>query len=597
MFETLSDKDLTKLPRMTRWFNPSLLCRLLLKVIVADLFGQYADRRLVHAALDPASNEKHNERADIRKLVAGVSSHGDDQGVWIDYVSDLGDGFDATYAIAYLIAQEKLTLGACALPRGSALFMGGDQVYPTASRAEYNLKLRTPYGLAAPNRPGSRHPPVFIIPGNHDWYDGLASFLALFCRKRPTALGNWRTRQRRSYFATRLTDDCWLWGVDIALTADMDQPQADYFVAIAAGMPEGASIILCSAEPGWYGAEKKTASYRILSYAARLADNAGKKLRIPLVLSGDTHHYCRYSSEEGGTQFITSGGGGAFLHGTHQLKDEIRADWLRRDGTVLSLLTSPADGHAPSGTPACYPSREESRVLLRSNWLFPVTNWEFSFELLGPLFLATGFVLSLAPRLDLALGLFVALGFGLFAYGRYQEKEQSAVLLLAMAFGHAAIQFGAAILLTWLTMSLDAGWLNLHAGPWWLWFTALALVLVPIGGAVSGLIFGANLYLTCRFADANHNDAFSAMRLNSHRHFLRLRIDPEIITVYAVGLNVVPARTAWRVSRVGEGPMIVPTSPIAPHLIEEPIIVRRRQASATSDVKAPHEIAPNADGS
>src|SRR4030095_15029834 len=70
--------------------------------------------------------------------------------------------------------------------------------------------------------------PVYAIPGNHDWYDGLLMFLAFFCRKKPWHIGGWRTRQRRSYFALRVTEKWWIWCIDIQLANDMDQPQADY---------------------------------------------------------------------------------------------------------------------------------------------------------------------------------------------------------------------------------------------------------------------------------------------------------------------------------------------------------------------------------
>ena len=85
---------------------------------------------------------------------------------------------------------------------------------------------------------------MFAIPGNHDWYDGLVNFLAFFARQKLTPIGNWRTQQRRSDFAARLIILCWLWAIDIALVADMDQPQADYFVAVAKAMPQGGSVIL-----------------------------------------------------------------------------------------------------------------------------------------------------------------------------------------------------------------------------------------------------------------------------------------------------------------------------------------------------------------
>jgi len=174
------DANLNAYPRMTRWFDPRLLCKLLLQVIVGDLFGQYADRRLILAALDRADLDEIRSRADI-----GLAP-GPDGAIWVDYVSDLGDGFDATYAVAYCLAQETLVVDGQSLPRGGLLIMGGDEVYPTSSREAYNARLREPYELAFPNEHGSSHPPVFMVPGNHDWYDGLVAFLAMFCRTKRT---------------------------------------------------------------------------------------------------------------------------------------------------------------------------------------------------------------------------------------------------------------------------------------------------------------------------------------------------------------------------------------------------------------------------
>jgi hypothetical protein len=65
----------------------------------------------------------------------------------------------------------------------------------------------------------------------------------------------------------------------------------------------------------------------------------------------------------------------------------------------------------------------------------------------------------------------------------------------------------------------------------------IGLLMGVVGGAVAGLIFGINLMLTCRYADINHNDAFSAMRLNSYRNFLRLRILGNQVTAYAIGMD------------------------------------------------------------
>jgi len=46
----------TKLyPHMAHWFDPVLLFKLLVNVILSSIFGSYADRRLLIAALPTAS--------------------------------------------------------------------------------------------------------------------------------------------------------------------------------------------------------------------------------------------------------------------------------------------------------------------------------------------------------------------------------------------------------------------------------------------------------------------------------------------------------------------------------------------------------------
>lgn len=260
----VTEDDLGLFKPMVSWFNPLLLFKLLRPVIICQIFGEYADRRLIHAALDSETDIDQLRRADLRT--------DDPQApVWFDYVSDLGDGFDATYAIAYLLAQPSLKVDGHELPRGSLVVMGGDEVYPYATTEDYVLRTRHPYGFALPFVESDTKPPLIVaVPGNHDWYDGLARFLANFCRKEPTPIGGWRTRQRRSYFAARLSESWWLWGIDIALIEDMDQPQHDYFATVAGHM-DNANLILCSSEPGWYNAAENSKAFRSLGFAAGIA--------------------------------------------------------------------------------------------------------------------------------------------------------------------------------------------------------------------------------------------------------------------------------------------------------------------------------------
>ena len=82
---------------------------------------------------------------------------------WIDYVADVGDGFEPTYTAAYLLAQDSLDVrGAGPLPHGDILIMGGDQCYPQATREEYKKRLLLPFSWAftvpSPDAQAVRHP-------------------------------------------------------------------------------------------------------------------------------------------------------------------------------------------------------------------------------------------------------------------------------------------------------------------------------------------------------------------------------------------------------------------------------------------------------
>jgi hypothetical protein len=591
--------DLPRFPEMTGWFHPVLLGKLLLKVIVSDVFGQYADRRLIQAALDPADptalDPAHQAELLRRADISGRMTKDADGAIWLDYAADLGDGFDATYAIAHLMAQPSLAIGEYTLPRGSALVMGGDEVYPTSGRDDYTVKLREPYSFASPDAGPGETRPLLLLPGNHDWYDGLVNFLAIFCRQKATPIGKWRTDQRRSYFAIKLNDHWWIWCIDIALVRDMDQPQADYFVAIAKEMSQGANIILCSAEPGWYKAETNGDSYRSLSYAAWIAQNArkdqnvGKDLKIPLVLSGDSHHYARYSGA--GAQYITSGGGGAFLHGTLELKDEIKADWLRQKGATLSLRTTADESHEACDKQTCYPTQVESKALLGGNWSFFLLNREFSFALAGVYALLT-FILTSRWHWDVALLEYLAL-FGIFlAYTGYQENFSKRVAVLSAV--HALAHFVAVLL-----FALVLPWLGELIWPfarwnWLLWLAFVGVFTTLVGSPLAGTLFGLNLLVTCRYFDINHNDAFSAMKLDSHRHFLRIRILGDTLQVYPIALDRVPKRHEWRENPARKtdrsASVFVPPDSIAPHLIEGPVVIRAQHAPSTSEMKSPSEL-------
>lgn len=105
----------------------------------------------------------------------------DSDELWLDYVADLGDGFNATYSMAYLLAQPHLDVDGRPLPRGRILVMGGDHVYPTVSGKQYEDRFKGPYRAALPQPPPDvPQPTLYALPGNRDWHDGLTAFLRLF---------------------------------------------------------------------------------------------------------------------------------------------------------------------------------------------------------------------------------------------------------------------------------------------------------------------------------------------------------------------------------------------------------------------------------
>ena len=560
-------RDRERFPGMVHWFKPGLLLKLLWNVIVSETFGQYADRRLMIAALDTPLPGEH-----MRRAMAHNFAKDHDGAVWIDFVADLGDGFDATYAIASLLSAPTLAVDGHQLPRGQMLIMGGDEVYPAATSAAYKNQLRTPYALALPDpAPHSDNGiPLYAIPGNHDWYDGLVMFLAFFCREKPWHVGGWRSQQRRSYFAVKVTDSWWVWCIDIQLADDMDQPQVDYFKGIAEKMPEKSKIILCGAEPGWLYTRTNPKPLRIVSYAAEIADNAHRDLTIPIILSGDTHHYSRYASEDG-KQFITSGGGGAFLHPTHQLENDITVRWMREIDKKLSLTTDPQTG-ARTTTEACYPTKTKSKRLLWGNLAFAATNWDFTI-LMGALYWLFAIGISLRPQWDAYVITYVVFAATLIGYTKYQEKSGNAAVYVSGAV-HALLHTVAVICLTSWFGELNARHCP-PSGQWydiWLWLLILLVEIGIVGGIVGSFLFGLNLLVTCRWLKMNSNDAFSAMRLDSYRHFLRIKIKEDEVTIHAIGLDQVPSRADWQPNDTA--PLFRPRHELKRHLIEEPIRVR-----------------------
>jgi len=502
---------------MTGWFDPKVMAQSAAMLLTANIFGRHSDTRLIEAL-----GSQPQDVFDYR-------GHAGD--FWLDYVADLGDGWNSTHAVASAIAMEsQLDTRA-----GDVLVMGGDEVYPYPSRNAYARRTETPYGEAFARR--GHRPDVFAIPGNHDWFDSLVAFSRAFCRPERGFAGC-RTRQTRSYFALALPRDWWLLGVDLQLGADFDEPQLRYFRDVAARMGEAANIVLCVPEPQWVY-EVTYPDYE--AYTSRTLDyfcNEVLQRPVGVMLTGDLHFYRRYSDDAGHHRII-AGGGGAFLHPTHQ-----------------PHTPQVQDGFTEQ---RCYPDRGTSSKLAWKNLLFPFINplacllpglvyalsaWLASSRLnladvdtIGHAFTSSLRVAVRDPLCGLWL-LFVIAGLVFFT-----DTHSRAYRVLGGAT-HALAHLFAALVLAWIAMRFTTDTLGMTYGDPLQLLLSGALVFAT-GGVVGGVVIGIYLLVSINVFGRHGNEAFSSLRGQDFKQWLRLNIDEAgVLTIRSMAIDRVPRR--WK---------------------------------------------------
>ena len=211
--------------RATRWFSPGVLTQSGLKVGVTSVFGSFLDKRELQSSRPCEPSTSSTPAARTTDL-------------WLDYVADTGDGFEATATVAHHVARPLLDVDGLDRPAAPGRTAGARRRRGVPGGQHRGLREPARGALAGgaavdparrPRRP--RPPHLYAVPGNHDWYDGLTGFLRMFGQGR--WIGGWRTRQTRSYFAVQLPHRWWLWGVDIQSDALIDEPQLDYFEWVA----------------------------------------------------------------------------------------------------------------------------------------------------------------------------------------------------------------------------------------------------------------------------------------------------------------------------------------------------------------------------
>jgi hypothetical protein len=540
------------------WLSPSQLAGTALRVLLSNVLGAYLDKRELQNALP----------ADV------FAEHADAEELWLDYVADLGDGFDATYSIAWLLAQPSLAVDGQELPRGQVLVMGGDEVYPTANTERYEDRTKGPYRAALPVcPPETGQPDLFALPGNHDWYDGLTAFLRLFAKNGTDSIGGWVNRQARSYFAIQLPQRWWLFAFDAQFGTYLDDPQMHYFLHAAKQLRPGDNVIVCPATPGWVESEHDPRAYDTIDYFVRTVLDPAK-VSVRLMLSGDLHHYARYESadtqQDGAPerQLITCGGGGAYLYPTHHLPG--------------SILVPPLDSRVKRKTNSkrfalreTFPRKATSRglaagVFTRLPWrnkgfvaLMGTIHVLFMLSVLGLIQHARGNEQKLFSIPTFLTAAIILGGCVFFAVPPTAGRPGPRHWILGLS--HGAVHIGLSVLGAFLWNKTPfAHW------AWPLPVLTAAVLYVLAAGIVATEVTCLYLLVASTF-DVNVNELFAGQGIDDFKSFLRIHITADGLTIYPIAVRRANRGWAADPGAPREAPWVKPTKPIGYALAEPPI--------------------------
>jgi len=600
MSKVIEDEKL----KMVGWYDPSQLLDTAKKTAISTTVGKFADPRLGMADPKPGKIFDYSkELTETKEIIApnedifAPNENTERSEIWIDYVADVGDGWNPTYAVAYTLARETLEVGDAkeVLKRGEILIFGGDGVYPTASSNEYKRRLLMPYrmafkasGTTAAAFSGAvnlkKEPHIFALPGNHDWYDSLVAFKELFCshifndRRFADA---WRTRQKRSYFTLKLPGNWWLLAVDLQLSHNIDVSQLIYFESIVGQMEKGDKIIFCVPEPYWV----KSIKYDEFNLAEieekedsiqKLEDFFEKRgVEVKVYIAGDLHHYRRFQNVDR-VQKITSGGGGAFLHPTHDF------DFIKHDNDKTKGFSLESD----------YPDFNESRRQDWKNFWFFWNNPKFGI-VTAIIYAILAWLINgrIAEGKDFSWGEAVLVTVDRIIFTPLATIVVVLMLLAVIlftdssswrqkwlgGFAHGLVHLAAIFFVGWWAYRISIWIIKNYSvvdptNQNLIWF-ACVLVIPAIGGYLIGaIIMGLYLFISLHIFGRHDNEAFSALKIEDYKNFLRLHIDKSgALTIYPIKIERVPRD--WKPMGKDRVEYYEPETAIKPELIEKPISV------------------------
>jgi hypothetical protein len=252
-------------------------------------------------------------------------------------LGDPGEGDDSQYHVL-----EPLH----ATSEGIAFtYILSDVIYPAGDVRDYYDKFFWPYQKL----PG----PIYAIPGNHDWYDGLHGFMIQLCDADPDLRPPARleeNRLKRAFFDLVWREPSEALQEELEemrkLRPDPSNQPAPYFVLelkdlLLVGIDTGIRGVIDAEQAKWLRGVSKLPKDKILMTGKPMVVDAKRKTteisgskdtvnelvddpahRYIAVMGGDIHNYQRYpvQHEDGRiVQHIVSGAAGAYTKATHKI--------------------------------------------------------------------------------------------------------------------------------------------------------------------------------------------------------------------------------------------------------------------------------------
>lgn len=252
-------------------------------------------------------------------------------------LGDPGEGDDSQYQVLRPLRAESKGI--------DFTFIVSDVIYPAGDVPDYHDKFYWPYR----SLPG----PIYAVPGNHDWYDGLHGFMTLLCAANPdlrppvhASKSRWKrafldltwreptdavqfeieamqalrpepSGQPGPYFAIELKE-LLLVGLDTGIQSGIDDEQGAWLRRISQ-VPK--DKILLTGKPLVVDASHKTCPITDSTETVNsMIENPAN--RYIAVIGGDIHNFQRYPVEHADgrvVQHIVSGAAGAYTKATHRI--------------------------------------------------------------------------------------------------------------------------------------------------------------------------------------------------------------------------------------------------------------------------------------